>query len=157
MVAVPAADGLIVTSNAPVGLLAGTVTVAGTVAMDVLLLASETVAPPVGVRAVTVNVAEVRTVPVWTVAGLRVRESSAPPGCGGGGAGTVIVAGTVTAAVLLLENATTAPPLGAGAVSVTVADAVEPPSTLAGLRLTVSSVALDAGGAGAVTVMVAVR
>jgi hypothetical protein len=72
-------------------------------------------------------------------------------------AGTVMVAGTVTAAVLLLENATTAPSLGAGAVSVTVADAVAPPSTLAGLRLTVSSVAVGAGGAGAVTVMVAVR
>jgi hypothetical protein len=55
---------LIVTSNAPVELLAGTVTVAGTVAMEVLLLASETVAPPVGVRAVNVKVAEVRTVPV---------------------------------------------------------------------------------------------
>jgi hypothetical protein len=71
-------------------------------------------------------------------------------------AGTVSVAGTVTAAVLLLENATTAPPLGAGTVSVTVADAVEPPCTLAGLRLTVSRVAVG-GGAGEVTVMVAVR
>jgi hypothetical protein len=71
-------------------------------------------------------------------------------------AGTVIVAGTVTAAVLLLENTTTAPSLGAGAVSVTVTDAVAPPCTLAGLRLTVSSVAVG-GGAGAVTVMVAVR
>ena len=39
-----------------------------------------------------VKVAEVRTVPVWTVAGLRVMESSAPPGCGGGGAVTVMVA-----------------------------------------------------------------
>src|SRR5918993_5106981 len=87
MVAVPAADGLIDTSNAPVELLAGTVTVAGTVAMEVLLRASDTVAPPVGVRAVKVKVAEVRTVPVWTVAGLRVMESSAPPGCGGGGGG----------------------------------------------------------------------
>ena len=50
-------------------------------------------------------------------------------------AGTVIVAGTVTAAVLLLENATTAPSLGTGAVSVTVAEAVAPPCTVAGLRL----------------------
>ncbi len=48
MVAVPTADGLIDTENAPVELNAGTVTVAGTVAMEVLLLASETVAPPVG-------------------------------------------------------------------------------------------------------------
>jgi hypothetical protein len=72
-------------------------------------------------------------------------------------AGTVIVARTVTAAVLLLENATTAPSLGAGAVSVTVAEAVEPPCTLAGLSVTVSKVAVGAGGAGAVTVSVAVR
>ena len=48
MVAVPTADALIETGNAPVELFAGTVTVAGTVAMDVLLLARETVAPPVG-------------------------------------------------------------------------------------------------------------
>jgi hypothetical protein len=58
MVAVPTADGLIDTWNAPVELNAGTVTVAGTVAMEVLLLASETVAPPDGVLAVNVNVAE---------------------------------------------------------------------------------------------------
>lgn len=197
MVAVPTADWMIVTSNAPVELCAGTVTVAGTVAIDVLLLASDTVAPPVGVGAVNVNVAEVRVVPVWTVEGLSEMDSSAPPGCGGGGgvtamvavrvtplyvaettavvvsvtglvdanvgttllltpAGTVIVSGTVTTAGLLLENATTAPPLGAGAVNVTVAEAVEPPCTLAGLRLTVSNAAVGAGGAGAVTVMVAV-
>jgi hypothetical protein len=140
------------------------------------------------------SVAEVLTVPVWTVAGLRVIESSAPPGCGGGGAvtvmeavrvtplyvpeitevvvavtglvdtkvgttllltpsGTVIESGTVAAAVLLLENETTAPPAGAGAVSVTVVEAVDPPCTLAGLTLTVSSVA---PGAGAVPVMVRV-
>jgi hypothetical protein len=73
--------------------------------------------------------------------------------------GTVIVAGTVATAVLLLENDTTAPPAGAGAVSVTVVDAEDPPCTLAGLRLTVSSVALEGGGGGAVpvTVRVAVR
>lgn len=64
MVAVPAADALIATWNAPVELLAGTVTVAGTVAMEVLLLASETIAPPVGVSAVKNSVAEVLTVPV---------------------------------------------------------------------------------------------
>jgi hypothetical protein len=58
---------------------------------------------------------------------------------------------------LLLENETTAPPAGAFAVRVTVADDADPPSTLAGLRLTVSSVAVGAGGAGAVTVRVAVR
>jgi hypothetical protein len=198
MVAVPTADGLIVTGKAPVELKAGTVTVAGTVAIEVLLLASETVAPPAGVLAVNASVAEVLVVPVWTVEGLNVIDASAPPGCGGGGgvtvmvavrvtplyvaeikdvavaetglvdtkftttllltpSGTVIVAGTVATAVLLLEKETTAPPAGAFAVSVTVADDEDPPCTLAGLRLTVSSVALDAGGAGAVTVRVAVR
>ena len=95
MVAVPAADGLIVTGNAPVELFAGTVTVAGTVAMEVLLLASATVAPLVGVGAVNVSVAEVLTVPVWTVAGLSEMESSALPGGGGGGT-TVMVAVRVT-------------------------------------------------------------
>ncbi|MGH3462554.1 MAG: hypothetical protein ACRDP9_13905 [Kribbellaceae bacterium] len=96
MVAVPAAEGLIVTGNAPVELFAGTVTVPGTVAMEVLLLASETVAPPVGVRAVNANVAEVLVVPVWTVAGRSEMESSAAPGCGGGGGVTVMVAVGVT-------------------------------------------------------------
>ena len=64
MVTVPAADALIATWNPPVELLAGTVTEGGTVAMEVLLLASETVAPPAGVRAVKTKVAEVLTVPV---------------------------------------------------------------------------------------------
>lgn len=96
MVAVPTADVLMATWNAPVELFAGTVTVAGTVAIAVLLLASETVAPPVGVSAVNANVADVPEVPVWTVAGLRVIEASAPPGCGGGGAVTVMVSVRVT-------------------------------------------------------------
>jgi hypothetical protein len=51
-------------------------------------------------------------------------------------AGTVKLAGTVTAPMLLLVNDTTAPPAGAGAVSVTVAEAAAPPCTVAGLRLT---------------------
>ena len=42
------------------------------------------------------------------------------------------MAGTVATAVLLLENETTAPPAGAGAVSVTVVEAEEPPCTLVG-------------------------
>ena len=80
MVAVPTADALIVTGNAPVVTFAGTVTVAGTVAIDVLLLASVTVAPPVGVGAVNVSVAELKVEPVCTVDGLRVSDDSAPPG-----------------------------------------------------------------------------
>ena len=42
------------------------------------------------------KVAEVRTVPRWTVPGLSERESSAPPGGGGGGGVTVMVAVRVT-------------------------------------------------------------
>ena len=50
-------------------------------------------------------------------------------------AGMVSVAGTVTAAALLLLSETTAPPAGAGAVSVTVAETVPPPTTVAGLSV----------------------
>jgi hypothetical protein len=48
-------------------------------------------------------------------------------------AATVTDAGTVAAAVLLLANVTTAPSLGAGALSITVPVAELPPVTLAGL------------------------
>src|SRR5436189_6332328 len=58
--------------------------------------------------------------------------------------GTVTLAGTVATLVLLLERATTAPPLGAGALSVTVPVEELPPVTLVGLRLSDESV----GGAG---------
>src|SRR5260370_6779436 len=49
-------------------------------------------------------------------------------------AGTVTVAGTVAAAVLLLVRLTTAPPLGAGPLSVTVPVEGFPPVTLTGFR-----------------------
>jgi len=86
------ADGLIATWKEPVKTLAGTVTAAGTVAMDVLLLASEMIAPPVGVKELNVSMADVLTVPVWTNAGLSEMESRTAPGgiCGAGV--TVIVA-----------------------------------------------------------------
>src|SRR5947199_9117574 len=58
--------------------------------------------------------------------------------------GTVTLAGTVATLVLLLERATTAPPLGAGPLSVTVPVEELPPVTLVGLRLSDESV----GGAG---------
>ena len=67
-------------------------------------------------------------------------------------AGTVTLAGTVATLVLLLERVTTAPPLGAGPLSVTVPVEEFPPVTLVGLRLSDESV----GGAG-VTVSEAVR
>jgi hypothetical protein len=45
---------------------------------------------------------------------------------------TVTVAGTVAADVLLLERETTAPPVGAGPLSVTVPVEGDPPVTLVG-------------------------
>jgi hypothetical protein len=48
-------------------------------------------------------------------------------------AATVTVAGTCAAAVLLLESVTTVPPMGAGALSVTVPLELLPPITDAGL------------------------
>ena len=67
-------------------------------------------------------------------------------------AGTVTLAETV-AATLLLERETTAPPLGAGPLSVTVPVEGVPPVTLDGLRAIEESV----GRAVGVTVSEAVR
>lgn len=49
---------------------------------------------------------------------------------------TVTLAGTVPTAELPLERATTAPPVGAGPESVTVAVEVAPPTTEVGLNVT---------------------
>src|SRR5947209_10320106 len=75
---------------------------------------------------------------------LTVKVAVVPP------AGTVTLAGTVAAPVLLLDRLTTAPPLGAGALSVTVPVEELPPVTLDGLRLREESV-------GGVTVSEGVR
>jgi hypothetical protein len=85
----------------------------------------------------------VTEVAVPTALVLTVKMAFVAPG------GTVTVDGTVATPVLLLERTTTAPPLGAGPFSVTVALDELPPVTVAGLS--VSDV-----GAGGVTVSEAV-
>src|SRR5213594_103750 len=72
---------------------------------------------------------------------LTVKVAVMPP------VGTVTLAGTVATPGLLLDRLTTAPPLGAGPLSVTVPVEELPPVTLVGLRLSDESV-----GALAVTV-----
>ena len=59
-------------------------------------------------------------------------------------AATVTVAGTVAEDVLLLERETTAPPVGAGPLSVTVPVEGDPPVTLVGFS--VSEERVRAGG-----------
>jgi hypothetical protein len=67
-------------------------------------------------------------------------------------AATVTVAGTVAADVLLLERETTAPPVGAGPLSVTVPVEGDPPVTLVGFSVSEARV----GGACGITVSEAV-
>ena len=63
-------------------------------------------------------------------------------------AGTMMLAGTMATLVLLMIRVTTAPPEGAGALSVTVPVEAEPPLTLVGLRVN----ALSAGNVAGVDV-----
>ena len=72
---VVAATGEVVTVNVPVVLPAATEAVAGTLAMDRLLLERLTTIPPAGAAWVSVTVA-VDDVPPPTVAGLSVREAT---------------------------------------------------------------------------------
>lgn len=62
--------------------------------------------------------------------------------------GIVILPGTVAALVLLLDSVTTAPPVGAGPVKVTVPCEMLPPATLVGLRTTVDSAGAVAAACG---------
>ena len=72
-------------------------------------------------------------------------------------AATEILAGTVAALVLLLLKATTAPPLGAALVNVTVPCEVLPPVTLDGFTDSEDKLAGGGGGGTGLTVSVAVR
>jgi hypothetical protein len=71
-------------------------------------------------------------------------------------AATVTLEGTLAVAVLLLESMTTAPPAGAGPLSVAVpVEFCVPPTTLVGFS--VKEVSVGAGGDAGVTLSVAVR
>ena len=177
--AVSAATGAVVTGNVALVAPAATVTLAGTVAADVLLLVRVTAAPPAGAAPLNVTV-PVEEAPPVTLDGLNER----PEGIGAltvkvadlvvplnspemldvvlaatgvvvtvnvplvAPAATVTLAGTVAAAVLLLPSVTTAPPVGAALLNVTVPVEEAPPVTLAGLTDTEETV-------GAFTVSVA--
>lgn len=173
--------GLVVIGNVAEVAPAGTVTLAGTWAADVLLLCNVTIAPAAGAAPFNVTVPVELTPPTTglgllpiedKVAALMVRDAVrltpsvavtvvevfvATPNVVTVKvvevlpAGTVTEVGTVAAAVLLLCRETDAPPVGDGPVSVTVPVEVLPPITLVGLRL--KDVRLTGAG---VTVKVAV-
>jgi hypothetical protein len=84
-------------------------------------------------------------VDVSTALVLIVNDALAAP------AATVTLEGTLAAAVLLLESVSTAPPAGAGRLSVTVpVEDCTPPTTLVGFSVNEESI--GAGGAAGVTV-----
>jgi hypothetical protein len=157
---------LVVTINPPLAAPAAIVTFGGTPPTVGLLLDSVTSAPPVGaspfrvtvpvegvppltveglsdtpdtVRGLTVNVADcvpaydpwiVAWVAVFTAFVVIVNVAEVAP------AGTVTLEGTVAIVVLLLLSVTTAPPVGATLVRVTVPVEGVPPVTLAGFSVT---------------------
>ena len=155
----------VVTVNVALVAPAATVTLAGTVATDVLLLLSVTTAPPVGAALLNVTV-PVEELPPVTLVGFRLTDETAGAFTVKAAlcvplyvpeivtevvvptatvvtvnvalvapAATVTFAGTVATDVLLLESVTTAPPVGAALFSVTVPVEVAPPVTDAGLTL----------------------
>lgn len=65
-------------------------------------------------------------------------------------AGTMMLAGTVATFGLLLTRVITAPPEGAGALSVTVPIEAKPPLTLVGFRVIALSVGSGVGGAASI-------
>src|SRR5215471_4553189 len=152
---------------------AGTVTEAGTAAMAVLALVSDTTAPPAGAAVRSVTVPVLGAPPTSTDgfkvivdrAGFTTREAvtDAPlyiavivtivPALTVAvdiakvvvvvPSATVSEAGTLATAVLLLVSVTTVPPAGAAVDSVTVPVLVAPPTRLAGLSVTEPSDAAD--------------
>ena len=70
-------------------------------------------------------------------------------------AATVTVAGTVAVDVLLLERETTAPPMGAGPLSVTVPVEGDPPVTLVGFSVSEETVGRGCGSTAREAVLVA--
>ena len=81
----------------------------------------------------------IETVPTVTIFVATVNVAVVAP------AATVTEAGTVAALVLLLVNATTAPPAGAAALSVTVPVLFAPPVTAVGFTVTLFKAAGPAG------------
>ena len=164
---------------------AATVTLAGGVAL-VLLLESATTAPPPGAAPVRVTV-PCELLPPVTLVGFSAREDKLAGG-GGGGTGltvsvavravplkeaeivtlfvvltvvvlmvklamlapaaTVTLAGVEATLGLLLDSVTTAPPLGAALLRVTVPCDVLPPTRLFGFRLSDESVGAAGAGCG---------
>jgi hypothetical protein len=157
--------GVVETGKVAVVAFAPTVTLAGTCAAEALLLDKVTTAPFVGAALLNVTVpveevppttdeglivTEFTTFPNTARPAVRfamyvaeiVAETVVETGlvvtvnvAVVAFAATVTLAGTCAAAVLLLDKVTTAPPAGAGPVSVTVAVEVFPPVTEVGFML----------------------
>lgn len=120
-----------------------------------------TVSVTVCARGATVNVAVLVTPPALAVIVTGVDVATVAVVIGNvallAPCATVTLPGTVAAAVLLRASVTAKPPVGAGAVSVTVPCDAFPPVTLVGLTDSAERDAANGGADGGVTVSDAVR